>query len=92
MRVHVRIERLVLDSLLPHLTPGAVRRIARTTEGDLLALIRTGGVGELPVEDTTLPRVSGGAFRLGDGDPTRRIGGQVARTIARTLTRSEHRR
>ena len=81
MKIHLHIERLVLDRVAvdqPRILRRALERglTSRLMEGGLSPDLRSGGA---------VPSVRGGAIELGQGSPSARLGSQIAAAVYRGI-------
>jgi hypothetical protein len=83
MKIHVHIERLVLDGL--PLGPGGGARVQAAVEAELARLLAQGGaeggVAEAWPAGGAVPDVPATAIRLAPGARPAEIGGEIARSV-----------
>jgi hypothetical protein len=84
MKIHVHIERLILDGL--PLGPGGGARVQAAIEAELARLLTAGGTVEGSIAQTwptggAVPSVPAAPIQLSTGVRPAEIGGQIARSV-----------
>jgi hypothetical protein len=84
MTINVRIERLILDRVVP-LAPGGRPALQRAVEAELSRLVRSRGLGDAPPSDRNVHEARPVGLRSpSDGSPVR-LGERVARAVYRGM-------
>jgi hypothetical protein len=88
MKIHLHIERLILDGL--PLGPSGGARVQAAVEAELARLLTAGGTAEGSIAHTwptggAVPSVPAASIQLATGVRPTEIGGQIARSIHRSI-------
>ena len=81
MKIHLRIERLVLDGVSVH----QPRLLRAALEQELAGQLMQGGLSPELRSGGALPSVRGGAIELGQGSNPARLGTQIAGAVYRGI-------
>jgi hypothetical protein len=81
MSINVHIERLVLEGIPAHETPG----VRKSLEAELTRLLREGGLSRELIRGGALPDVPATAIRVGRDRNAHRFGAQIAHSVYRGI-------